>query len=449
MPLEHALRRQGLLARTNWVTKWDVGAELDQRARDTYYSPLLVHPHDSKQTLLVGPQSDAEISLSLKHLEALRSIATSHHPFGVVVEDDVQFLEFVRERGGGENGGGDGDDDGEHTGSFSASVCRRVSQIDAHLGGWDVLCLGSEIEGTQCNALPECRGRPAAARRAGVFRKARGAGVPLFKVGAQNLMRLSGAHAVSRGAARWLADALVPFSLPIDAQLNWILNLRGGGGKGEDKGAAGQKAARVWWADPPLTRQGTKLKSPSALPSRVQRIQGTSTSEEAEYAYRTSIRLRPSTLHAASSHMFLGNRLYNRGEIAAAAESWRAALRVAPTLSAAAHNLRMAQTKLKSQRSDDVNMAEAQSASEVMQKKAKRKGNTKHGNPNDKGTRKMNRKKRKSARRGQKLTAKAKQCDVKNRKRKRRRRRKKKKKTMKKKTPATTKRKMAESSGAH
>ena len=147
--------------------------------------------------------------------------------------------------------------------------------------------------------------------------------------------------------------------------------------------------------------------------------------------YRTSIRLRPSTIHAASSYWFLCNRLYNRGEIAAAAESWRAALRLAPTLSAATHNLLMAQAKLESQHSDNINMVGGQSASEMTKKKATRQGKTKNGNQSNKRRkkrkkRKRKRKKRTSARQEQKLAAKAKTCDKKNRKRRRRRKKKRK-----------------------
>ena len=78
-----------------------------------------------------------------------------------------------------------------------------------------------------------------------------------YRISRGNLFRGSDAYLVSSaGAAALLRAGMRPFAFPIDATMNFMLRTSSSSMR-RSSGGGGDESLRVWWADPPLSTQGT------------------------------------------------------------------------------------------------------------------------------------------------------------------------------------------------
>ena len=138
----------------------------------------------------------AEISLGIKHYQAWRDIEQNGYDYGIILEDDVIILP-----------------------DFLENMNHNLSQTPAD---WDVICFGYG----SFMRVPE-----------------RERGKTVYPMTPPKI-KCTDSYLISGRAAKLMADAVLPFSQPIDWEmLYWVNKLD----------------LKVYWWDPPLTMQGSQV----------------------------------------------------------------------------------------------------------------------------------------------------------------------------------------------
>jgi GR25 family glycosyltransferase involved in LPS biosynthesis len=222
-------------------------------------------------TYLPTTLTPSELSLNLKHEAALQRAAALGH--GRAGTD-----------GGGGGGGGGGvalvlEDDAVLAEGFAQKLRLYLEQLPPP-ADWDVVCVGDMLGvckagtagGRECRKLREAivtQNRENNTNNGNMWARSEApvTEVRPYRISRGNLFRGSDAYLVSSaGAAALLRAGMRPFAFPIDATMNFMLRTSssvrrssggGGGDGGAGSGGGGDESLRVWWADPPLSTQGT------------------------------------------------------------------------------------------------------------------------------------------------------------------------------------------------
>jgi GR25 family glycosyltransferase involved in LPS biosynthesis len=295
---------------SEWVEVWNA-ENITQDVKSVYYTPVVTYD-DPKAATFTNEITSSEISLALKHLHIFKQVVERKLHRVLVLEDDAVLVD-----------------------NFEAKLGKYVQQLDAADMSWGLVCLGNELG--QCHEIEECKRRKHGGPQgtsSNVYRKKRRAAASdkPYLVSVNNRMRTTGSYLLTYECAlRILASGrLYPFSFPVDAQLNIVLDE-----------LASSSSCAVFWVEPSLVSQGSKStkfesKARSKAPETADRI----------ISYKQFIEQRPSHPHVYQVYHFVGIEYFKIGKYKQALKQIKRALKLKPDYADAWYNRALVEEKL-------------------------------------------------------------------------------------------------------
>jgi hypothetical protein len=188
------------------------------------------------------PLSKGQVSLGLKHVEALRRMVERDSQYSLILEDDAVLSTDFNDR------------IGELFSLATANGSRSFGMlfVGAGLGRcWDIAeCWQQHPPTSASSATLGVSGTPSFASRTEgrVYLKHwSGIGLPQT-VSVDNLVRLTDSYVISRAYAEKILEKILPLAFPIDLQYNYLLNTLD----------LPHSSVGIFWAEPAIVHQGSR-----------------------------------------------------------------------------------------------------------------------------------------------------------------------------------------------